>query len=406
MYEYMLFAALALTALVFFVARRSISLFAWSRLETWSLPRARDKAIEQCLEERDLVATCFAVAGNAALVALVTLVAWKTKTEPPTPWAVAQFVLGALVLVWILPEFIAWAAGDKVVLYVAPALYKIAGAPFRAMRRILYPLPHNAAMEQRNGSGEAAEAAAGDAEAHEFFKEAVRLRHTLVREIMTPRTDMVSIASTATLRQAAELSVKTGTSRVPVYRENRDEIIGVLHVKDLLAYGIAGEWDQPGLDDLARPPYFVPETKTIAEIMEEFQRLNTHMGIVLDEYGGTSGVVTFEDVIEELIGEIRDEHEDARPEEALFKWLKSGEVEVQSVMRIEEFNDEFDFDLPNEEDFDTVGGFVMFALGKIPNVGESFRYSRAHFTVTEADARHVIRVRAAFAEKDQAKEST
>jgi len=117
-------------------------------------------------------------------------------------------------------------------------------------------------------------------------------------------------------------------------------------------------------------------------------------------------VVTFEDVIEELIGEIHDEHEDARPEEALYQWIESGEVEVQSVMRIEEFNDEFDFDLPDEEDFDTVGGFVMFVLGKIPKVGESFRYSRAHFTVTEADARHVIRVRVAFAEKDQAKETT
>ena len=406
-YDYVLLSALGLVALVFFVARRSLGVFAWSRLETSSLPRAREKAVEKCLEERDLVSTCFAAVGDVALVALVALGAAKIPPDSLGPWAAGEFAVGALVIVWILPELLTWAVGEKVVLYIAPALYGVTGVPFRALRTLLRHFPHGPVVEQRNGGDEAvAEAPTGDAEAHEFFKEAVRLHHTPIREIMTPRTDMISIISTATLRQAAELFGKTGTSRVPVYRENRDKIVGVLHVKDLLAHGMAGNWDQPGLADIARPPYFVPETKTIADVMEEFQRLNTHMGIVLDEYGGTSGVVTFEDVIEELVGEIHDEHEEARPEEALFQWVDGGEVEVQAVMRIEEFNDEFDFDLPDEEDFDTIGGFVTFVLGKIPEVGESFLFSRARFTVTEGDARHVIRMRVAFQEKSEAREAS
>jgi len=344
---------LVVIALAFFVASRSIGLFSWSRLEALSLPRTREKAVEQCLEQWDLVITCFTVVGNVALVAAAVLFAWRIEERGALP--VVEYAIAALVVVWVAPEVVAWIAGDKVMIYVVPLLYRAAGVPFRALHKVLGPAAHAASNEPRNGDAEApADAAAGDAEAYEFFKEAVRLRHTPVREIMTPRTDMVSIADTETLRRAAELSMKTGKSRVPVFKKNRDQIVGVLHVKDLLAHAASEKWDQPALIELARQPFFVPETKTISELMHEFQRLNTHMGIVLDEYGGTAGLVTLEDALEELVGEIHDEHEEARPEEALFRWAENGELEVQAVMRVEEFNDEFDFDLPDEEDFDTL----------------------------------------------------
>ena len=406
MKEYLLPVVLGVVALLFFVAKRSIGLFAWSRLEVLSLPRSREKAVESCLEQRELVITCFAVAGNVALVTLAVLFTLGLDIDTRQWPVVAQAAIGALLIAWVLPELIAWAVGDWVVLYLVPALYQFVGVPFRALRMVAGRSGQGGLSEAANGEAETPdEATAADREAREVFKEAVRLQHTPVREIMTPRTDMISIANTATLGQAAELSLKTGTSRLPVYKDNRDHIIGVLHVKDLLQYAATNKWSQPGLPALVRPPVFVPETKTISELLDEFRRSNTHLGIVLDEYGGTSGLVTLEDMLEELIGEIYDEHEAAKEGRPLFKWIDKSHVGVQAVMRIEEFSDEFDFDLPDEDDFDTIGGFVMSILGKIPVAGESFHYGRARFTVLEADVRHVVSMRVDFDTETESKEN-
>lgn len=399
MAEHVSAAVLGVVALVFFVAERCISCFTWSHLEgLTSIPRARRQAVEDCLEERDLVATCFSVVGTVALVALAAIFGTIYAREQPFWPSVAEAAGGAVLLAWIVPELAAWTIRKWVVLYVVPLLYRVVGAPFRAVRMISGQSPGPA---QENGlvEGETpGETPGSDAEAHEFFKEAVRLQHTPVREIMTPRTDMVSIADTATLQAAAKVCEESGHSRFPVYRSNRDQITGVVHAKDLLAHAETKEWHQPALKALMRPPYYVPETKTISELLEEFQLSNTHMAVVLDEYGGTSGLVTMEDVLEELIGEIHDEHENITEEEPLFKKIDNTHVEVQATMRVEEFNDAFDFDMLSQEDFDTVGGFVTFIMGKIPVTGESFHYSRARFAVLQADARHVVRVSVAFDE--------
>ena len=397
--------ALGLVALALFAAKRSLSLYAWSRLESLSLPRSREKAVERCLEERELVSTAFSVTGSLALALAVALLIGEHYKDI-TGTLIAQVGAAILLITWVVPEILALVVRDRLVLYVVPLLYRVIGMPFRAFRA-LTGQSSRVGSESADGNGDSAsDAVDSDAEAHEFFKDAVRLRHTPVREIMTPRTDMSSIEVDATLREAAELSRTTGKSRLPVYRENRDQIVGVLHVKDLLDHAASERWDKPGLEDICRQPYFVPETKTISELMEEFRRSNNHMGIVLDEYGGTSGVVTLEDVLEELVGEIHDEHEMAAPEEQMFKYVDGTHVEVKAVMRIEDFNDAFDCDLPDEEDFDTVGGFITFILGKIPVVGESFPYGRTRFTVLEADLRHVISVSVAFEEEVDAKELT
>lgn len=205
---------------------------------------------------------------------------------------------------------------------------------------------------------------------------------------------MVTVADTATLRQAAQISTESGYSRLPVHRSNRDQIVGILHAKDLLKFAGTGKWDQPALPELLRQPSFVPETKTVSELMEELQSSNVHMGIVVDEYGGTRGIVTLEDVVEELIGEIRDEHELPHETPPLFKWVGDRSVELAASMRIETFNNEFDQDLPEEEGFDTVGGLATFMMAKIPQNGESFQVGGARITVIQADPRRVIRVRA------------
>ncbi len=396
---------LGLLALLFFIAERCVGLFTWSRLEgLTAIRRSRRQAVETCLEEREIVSTAFALTGGL-LLAVAGVIVGEWVGEPRT--AILYVAGGALLTAWVLPEVIAWALRDQIMLYLVPGLYRVVGIPLRLLRMLT---GQSSVGTPDNGEGEreiAPDAAgAGDAEAREFFREAVRLRHTPVREIMTPRTDMVSVSETATLQQAARICTESGNSRFPVYRGNRDQIIGVIHAKDLIPYAGRDQWNQAALQTIMRQPYFVPETKTIAELLEEFQRTSTHIGIVLDEYGGTAGLVTLEDVLEELIGEIHDEHEDVAEEEPLFRWVDETSAEVQAIMRVEEFNEEFDADLPDEEDFDTLGGFVTYALGKIPETGESFDYSNAQFTVVEADPRHVIRLKVRFAERPRPGERT
>ncbi len=394
MSELVLLFGLSVVALVLFTVERSLSLFSWSRLEALGVPRARRQAVEKCLEERELASACFLVIGGACVAAASVLLAQPAAEA----WsAVGRAALLAVALIWILPELISWKTGDQTVLYLVPLLYRVAGAPFRGLRAIL---PQPALSNSRNGhapEGEAIpEPSVPDAQALEFFKMAVRLQHTQVREIMIPRIDMVSVTDTATLRQAAQASLRSGYSRLPVHRGNRDQIVGILHIRELLKVAGTEKWDTPCLEEIMRPPFFIPETKTISELMEEFRGSSIHMGIVLDEYGGTSGLVTLEDLLEELIGEIHDEHEAAHREAPLFKWLGAKGVAVRAVMRIEEFNEEFEFDLPEQEDFDTLGGFVTFSLGKIPLKDESFEFRGVRFTVTEADLRHVVQVRVDF----------
>jgi len=380
-----------------FLMERCISLFTWSRLEALThLPRARRQAVERCLEERELVALSFTVAGCVAAAMFAAVLAADGYGRPA---AMFTTILVALLAAWILPEIGAWLLRDRVAVYLVPPAYRVVGAPFRLLRTFSgEPGSAGPGAETAGSTGAGPNGIGPDAEARAVFREAVKLQHTPVREIMTPRTDMVSVAESATLKRAAALSMESGNSRLPVYRGNRDQIIGVLHVKDLISYAATDDWEKPIIPKLMRPPYFVPETKTISELLEEFQRTNTHMAIVLDEYGGTSGLVTLEDVLEELIGEIHDEHETPSEGEPAFCWLDERHLDVQATMRIEDFNEQFDFDLPEEEDFDTMGGFVTYILGHIPAVGESFHYGRARFTVRAADPRHVILVRVAFDE--------
>ncbi len=338
--------------------------------------------------------TAFLVAGCLAIAALSVVLVVGAKKR----WAVGLEMLFLVPLLgWILPELIAWRMGDWLALHLVPALYGIVGIPFRALRLGL--LRQTAAPGDESPQAESdssSEADSADGQAHRMFRSAVRMKYIQVRDIMTPRTDVVTVADTATLREAARVSTESGYSRLPVHRSNRDQIVGILHAKDLLKFAGTEKWDQPAPPELLRQPSFVPETKTVSELMEELQSSNVHMGIVVDEYGGTRGIVTLEDVVEELIGEIRDEHELPHETPPLFKWAGDRSVELAASMRIETFNNEFDQDLPEEEGFDTVGGLVMFMMAKIPQNGESFQVGGARITVIQADPRRVIRVRADF----------
>ena len=210
---------------------------------------------------------------------------------------------------------------------------------------------------------------------------------TRVREVMTPRTDIVWIDVAASLTVLFDLFVESKYSRIPVVRGSIDTIVGVVHVKDALQALRSGA--HRTIADLMREANFVPETKKVSELLREFQRRHLWMAIVVDEYGGVSGLVTAEDLLEEIVGDLSDEHEDEREPVS-----RTGEsvYSVSGKANIEVIQDLFGRG-PEGEEFTTVGGFLTSRLGHIPKPGETYKESELRFTVEEADRRRVHRVR-------------
>jgi CBS domain containing-hemolysin-like protein len=213
------------------------------------------------------------------------------------------------------------------------------------------------------------------------------LGETTVREVMKPLIDVVMLPETATPREAIALIQQRGFSRIPVYRTRETNVVGVVAAMDLLRAGAgAGR-----LDELMRPPYYVPEAKPIDDLLREMQRTRIHMAIVVDEYGGSTGIVTLEDIVEQIVGEIQDEHDRAR---ASVDRLPDGSYWVAGRTSIDELNDTLDWTLP-KRDYETVAGLVLAVLGRIPRTGEEFQLPGYSVTVLEADARHVAAVKIA-----------
>jgi putative hemolysin len=210
---------------------------------------------------------------------------------------------------------------------------------------------------------------------------------TMVKEVMTPRTDIAAVEEAATIERVADLFIETKYSRLPVYRGSIDQIVGIVHVKDVFEAVRRG--GRPRLPDVARPATFVPETKRTAELLREFQRRRLAMTIVVDEYGSVSGLVTIEDLLEEIVGEISDEHEDER--DAVLK-LPDGAYSISGRAHMEVLQETFGHG-PKEEDFDSLGGYLAARMGRIPRVGEKREEDGLRFTVEEGDRRRVLRVR-------------
>ncbi len=229
-----------------------------------------------------------------------------------------------------------------------------------------------------------------DEEELEMIESVLELDETTAEEIMTPRTDLVAVNVNDDLQTILEIITSAGHSRIPVYEENIDKIVGLVYAKDLLAQ--VGK--SPGdfkIHDRMRKPYFVPETKPLRVLLHEFQNQKLHIAVVLDEYGGTAGIVTIEDILEELVGEIVDEYEKTPP--ATVKKIDEKTIEVDARMYIDDLNSEFELKLPEDEDYDTVGGFVFSHLGYIPKTGEAFEYENVKFTITAAETRRIKRIR-------------
>ncbi len=222
----------------------------------------------------------------------------------------------------------------------------------------------------------------------EMIRSVINLDETAVGEIMTPRTDIVAVEHGANYTEVLDMVRHAGHSRIPVYEETIDHVIGVLYAKDLLNV------DRPEafcLRDRMRTVLFVPETKDVASCLREFQTGRVHIAIVLDEYGGTSGLVTIEDLLEELVGEIVDEH-DELPAPPIRK-IDAHTADVDARVHIEEVNQALELSLPTDEAYDTIGGFVLSRLGRIPASGECLTEDGVKIEVLEAKPRSIQRLR-------------
>jgi CBS domain containing-hemolysin-like protein len=211
---------------------------------------------------------------------------------------------------------------------------------------------------------------------------------TIVREVMVPRPDMVAVEAWATVDDALEVALAAGYSRIPVYEQGIDDVLGIIYTKDLMRAARDGKADEP-VRDLVRSANFVPETKRVAELLPEMQKQKAHMAIVVDEHGGVAGLVTLEDLIEELVGEIQDEYD---VEEPPIEHLSEDELSVDARLPIDELGELLDVDFP-EGDYDTVGGLLLDLLGHVPVEGESVDFDGYRLTAEKVMSRRIGRVR-------------
>ncbi|MBX3321638.1 MAG: HlyC/CorC family transporter [Phycisphaeraceae bacterium] len=239
-----------------------------------------------------------------------------------------------------------------------------------------------------------------DESARDMIEAVVEFGSTTVEQIMTPRTEMTALQYTDELESVKQLAKKAGHSRVPVYEDNLDHIVGVLYIKDLLRWIVENGSDNDErftLREILRPATFVPETKTLRDLLADLMSNKVHIAIVADEYGGTSGLVTFEDIVEEIFGDIKDEYEPQDDGPALVEVdLASRQAEIDARMDIDDANDELEalgLELPEHDDYDTVGGFVVVTLGRIPEIGESFSHGTMLVSVLDAEPTRVKRIR-------------
>jgi CBS domain containing-hemolysin-like protein len=231
--------------------------------------------------------------------------------------------------------------------------------------------------------------------ARDMIEGVMDLRDARVAQIMTPRTSMVTLPVHAAWSEVLAVATESAHTRMPVWDRSPDDVIGILHSRELLTHlaGAAGGGAAvpPEMRPLLRPPYFVPESMSVQNLLREFQRTHTHMAVVTDEFGGVSGVVTIEDALEEIVGEIADEHDEAFSDG--LRQISEGVCEAMANVRLEDLARATGLDLPMEADYESVGGFVFHHLGRIPVAGERFESHGGRWEVLAATRNRVDRVR-------------
>ncbi len=415
-------AALILGAVLASVSH-SLRHMSRSRLETLAERagnpriRARVEAILEDTEGHEAVVALPRV--TCHLISVVTAVLWiaaLTGAVDPT-WV--ERVVGlaiASVMVWLLgvviPYSIAMHAGERTVISASRSLraWYILLRPARGLVDFLDEVVRRLAGSEARDEHEEIEAellsvveegergGRLDETERDMIEAVVEFRSTTAEQIMTPRTEVDAFEYSDDRDEVMRFIDEHGHSRVPVYEESLDKIVGILYAKDLLRWILHYEGNGKAfcLRDILRPATFVPETKTVRELLTELLAAKVHIAMVADEYGGTAGLVTIEDIVEEVFGEIQDEYEDEDDIHEIDVDAEARSAEIDARFHIDDANDELEeieIELPESDAYDTVGGFVVVALGRIPEAGEKFTHEGLSLTILEAEPTRVVRVR-------------
>lgn len=367
----------------------------------------RDDALRRYLDEPLRLLIPARVLLTLITVAAVLLIARVTTFDPARglPFLVVSSLGFVLICEHILPLALARKDAERVLELLLPSFEALA-KPLKPMTAALRrlgvprrePSPPHAADSPENGHGR--QEPQGDhrehrddrhdlqeGQARKLLQSLVAFRETMVREVMTPRPDIVAIADDATISELLTLVREQQYSRIPVYKESLDNIVGLISIKDLILLDTA-DLTQP-LTPLIRPAHFVPETKLVPELLTELQLKRIQAALVVDEYGGTAGLVTLEDLLEEIVGEIRDEYDtEVEPvvEESEGTFVFSGRTHVR------ELEERLRVDVEGDG-YETVGGYLLSHVGRVPAVGESFEIDGLSLEVVEAERRRINRVR-------------
>jgi putative hemolysin len=411
--SYWSYVGLAITVLIscFYSATYfSLRNFSRIKLEELFTQKNKTKRFNYLLDHLHNLLLMCSIVRTSANLALVTIMVWViTQGDLTMRGLIEAFVLSLFLLSIFsvaFPHALARYAADKLLAYSIPALYlsEKLSIPFLGLMHAIdvlvrrlsgASLTTNADDEQvqqdiLEAVQEGEDEGVVDTHERKMIESVIELRTTMVGQVMTPRTEIVAIDAGSSLEDVKRIILDEGHSRMPIYEDNLDNIIGMLYVKDLLPFiGLSVE----GFDlrKIMRQCYFVPETKPLREIFSEFRNKKLHVAIVLDEYGGTLGLVTFEDVLEQIVGQIGDEYETSEP--PLVRRVEANILEIDGRTRIDALNDEYALALPESEDYETISGFLFSSLGRIPAMGETFQYRNLLFSVLDATERKINTLR-------------
>ena len=408
-------------SLVFSTLTYSLRGFSRAKLAEAFAATGNDRWLQSTLDRTsDLI---FVTAAGRLVVNLVIFIGvqhalrvagWREVLEDVTALAITCVV--TLFCSVAIPHAIAGHASERVIALSAGALHRYCNAVLpvtrlmhtidRLVRRIAgqtdeqpqEQMEEELEQEILSAVDEGAAEGVVDEQEREIIKSAITFADTTVADAMTARTDIIGLPLGGTLDRVKAALEESGHSRLPVYDGTLDKIIGVLYARDLLRFLVWQPNEQFDVKAVMRPAHFVPETKVLRDLLQDFRELKVHIAIVLDEYGGTAGLVTIEDLLEQLVGEISDEHEPREPD--LLKRIDDRTAEADARIYLDQLNRVMKLDLPEDAGYDTLGGFISTTLGKIPQKGTSFDYGCAKYTVLDAAPQKVNRVKIEVSAKD------
>jgi CBS domain containing-hemolysin-like protein len=416
-----IFWANLFASLFFSTISYALRIFSRVRLEEALDQRRRPTALDAILTTRYDLALTASVLRLIANVTVILSVGWYFLLQfhdgGPSPHPFKVF--GATILIAVpallifsvaIPQ--AWAkyAGEHLLALTWPVLRLAHFAFWPAVRvlNVFDEIVRRLAGGSLDDDSETAVEAAGqeilsvvaegtaegavDEDQQKMIEGVISFRDLQVGQIMTPRTEMVAVDVNSPILELRDKILNDGLSRIPIYEGTLDNVVGILYAKDLLTFlGTPPGGTPHTLRSITRPAFFVPRTKPLRDLLREFRNGQGHMAIVLDEYGGTSGLVTTEDILEEIVGDIQDEHE--RPATDALHRIDPRTVEVDARMSIADLNRALSLQLPEDADFQTLGGFVIATLGTIPAKGDTLQHETLAITVLEAEPRRVKKLR-------------